>query len=196
MINVLLVDDQHIVRQGIASLLNLSDEVLVLAEAESGEAALTFLAKAVPDIVLMDIRMPGMNGVETLIEMRERNIHCPTILLTSFEDTDLVQKGLAVGAVASLLKDVTIDELLRVIKTYASNGQKIRAKESPDNNFNTLTPRESQVLRLISQGLCNKEIATQLGLSTGTVKNHTSNIFSKLGVRDRIQAALKYNHHS
>lgn len=208
MISVFLVDDQTLVRQGVRSLLELSDEIKVVAEASDGREAMSAIPQVKPDVVLMDMRMPEMNGLETIKVLASRNMLPPTIILTTFDDDEFVLEGISAGAKGYLLKDVSLDELVTAVKTVAEGGslvkpvvtQRLRDRiasspstvdygslEAPD----PLTDRELEILRLMAGGYSNKEIASTLHVAEGTVKNHVSNVLSKLGVRDRTRAVLK-----
>lgn len=206
MISVLLVDDQTLVRQGIRSLLELSDEIRVVAEAADGAQAVEIIPQAKPDVVLLDLRMPGLSGIDVLNTLAERGQQPPTIILTTFDDDQLVLAGLKAGARGYLLKDVSLDQLVDAVKTVAAGGSLIApvvtqrllsGLERMHNDFTSLdqpdplTERETEILRLMAGGYSNKEIANSLGVAEGTVKNHVSNILSKLGVRDRTRAVLK-----
>jgi DNA-binding NarL/FixJ family response regulator len=206
MIRVFLVDDQTLVRQGVRSLLELSDAVTVIGESADGEQALIAIPQAKPDVVLLDMRMPIKSGLDVLNGLAQRNVLPPTIILTTFDDDQLVIAGLKAGARGYLLKDVSLDQLVHAIKTVAAGGSlvkpavterlmqglahletKFASLEQPD----PLTDRETEILRLMASGFSNKEVARSLDVAEGTVKNHVSNILSKLGVRDRTRAVLK-----
>jgi len=206
MIKVMLVDDQNLVRKGVRSLLELSEEIDVCAEAPDGAEAVRMIPDVQPDVVLLDMRMPGMNGVEVLRQLKAADELPPTIILTTFDDDELVLAGIRNGAKGYLLKDVSLDELVGAIKTVADGGsivkpavteRLLKGLEKLDNDFSSLdrpdplTERETEILRLMAGGYSNKEIASSLGVAEGTVKNHVSNILSKLGVRDRTRAVLK-----
>ena len=206
MIQVCLVDDQTLVRQGIRSLLELSDNIRIVAEASDGRQAVELIPEIRPDVVLMDMRMPVMSGLEALQHMAAEGSLRPTIILTTFDDDQLVLSGLKAGARGYLLKDVSLDQLVDAIQTVASGGSLVQPAvtqrllsglEAMHNDFTSLdrpdplTERETEILRLMAGGYSNKEIANSLGVAEGTVKNHVSNILSKLGVRDRTRAVLK-----
>lgn len=206
LIKVVLVDDQTLVRQGIRSLLELSDNIRVVAEAADGSQAVEMIPRIAPDVVLMDLRMPVMSGLEALQHMAAEGTLRPTIILTTFDDDQLVLAGLKAGARGYLLKDVSLDQLVNAIQTVASGGSLVQPAvtqrllsglEAMHNEFTSLdrpdplTERETEILRLMAGGYSNKEIANSLGVAEGTVKNHVSNILSKLGVRDRTRAVLK-----
>jgi len=206
LIRVLLVDDQTLVRQGVRSLLELSDNIRVVAEAADGKQAIEMIPRIAPDVVLMDMRMPVMSGLEALQYLAEHGQLRPTIILTTFDDDQLVLAGLKAGARGYLLKDVSLEQLVDAIQTVAAGGSLVQPAvtqrlltglEGMHNDFTSLdrpdplTERETEILRLMAGGYSNKEIANSLGVAEGTVKNHVSNILSKLGVRDRTRAVLK-----
>ncbi|MCQ4163370.1 response regulator [Tahibacter harae] len=206
MISVLLVDDQTLVRQGIRSLLELSDDIRVIAEAADGAQAVELIPQKKPDVVLLDLRMPGMSGIDVLNALAQANQLPATIILTTFDDDQLVLAGLKAGARGYMLKDVSLDQLVNAVKTVAAGGSQVvpvatqrlySGLERMQNDFvsldrpDPLTDRETEILRLMASGYSNKEIANSLGVAEGTVKNHVSNILSKLGVRDRTRAVLK-----
>jgi DNA-binding NarL/FixJ family response regulator len=206
MIEVCLVDDQTLVRQGIRSLLELSDSIRVVAEAGDGMQAVETIPRVKPDVVLLDMRMPGMSGLDVLNALAGTNQLPPTIILTTFDDDQLVLAGLKAGARGYLLKDVSLDQLVDAVRTVAAGGSLVApvvtqrllsGLERMQNEFTSLdrpdplTDRETEILRLMAGGYSNKEIANSLGVAEGTVKNHVSNILSKLGVRDRTRAVLK-----
>ena len=206
MISVCLVDDQTLVRQGVKSLLDLSEDIRVCAEAADGAQAVEMIPRTKPDVVLLDMRMPGMSGLDVLNALRDRNELPPTIILTTFDDDQLVLAGMKAGARGYLLKDVSLEQLVDAVRTVATGGSLVKpvvtqrllqGLEHMQNNFasldrpDPLTERETEILRLMAGGYSNKEIANSLGVAEGTVKNHVSNILSKLGVRDRTRAVLK-----
>lgn len=206
MIRVCLVDDQTLVRQGVRSLLELSDNIEVIGEASDGQQGIELIAREQPDVVLMDMRMPVMSGLDALHEMAKRGNMPPTIILTTFDDDQLVLAGIKAGARGYLLKDVSLEQLVGAIQTVADGGSLVQPAvtqrllsglEHMHNDFvsldkpDPLTERETEILRLMAGGFSNKEIANSLHVAEGTVKNHVSNILSKLGVRDRTRAVLK-----
>ncbi|HUD43436.1 MAG: response regulator transcription factor [Dokdonella sp.] len=206
MISVCLVDDQNLVRQGIRSLLELSDAIRVVAEASDGAQAVATIPEVKPDVVLLDMRMPGMSGLDVLNALAPRGLLPPTIILTTFDDDQLVLAGLKAGARGYLLKDVSLEQLVDAVKVVAAGGSLVApvvtqrlltGLERMNNDFTSLdrpdplTERETEILRLMAGGYSNKEIAGSLNVAEGTVKNHVSNILSKLGVRDRTRAVLK-----
>ena len=206
MINVMLVDDQNLVRKGVRSLLELSDEIEVVAEAADGQEAMDMMPSVDPDVVLLDMRMPGKSGIDVLKELSERDALPPTLILTTFDDDELVLAGIRYGAKGYLLKDVALADLVSAVKTVAEGGsivkpaitqRLLKGLEHMHNEFSSLeqpdplTDRETEILRLMAGGYSNKEIANSLDVAEGTVKNHVSNILSKMGVRDRTRAVLK-----
>ncbi len=206
LIRVVLVDDQTLVRQGIRSLLELSDNIRIVAEASDGKQAIELIPQVAPDVVLMDMRMPELSGLEALQWFAANGTIWPTIILTTFDDDDLVLAGIRAGARGYLLKDVSLEQLVGAIEAVAAGGTLVQpvvtqrllsGLERMHNDFTSLdrpdplTDRETEILRLMAGGYSNKEIASSLGVAEGTVKNHVSNILSKLGVRDRTRAVLK-----
>ncbi len=202
----MLVDDQTLVRQGVRSLLSLAEGIEVVAEASDGRQAVEMVPEVRPDVVLMDMRMPVMSGLEALQALARDGQLPPTIILTTFDDDQLVLAGLKVGAKGFLLKDVSLEQLVNAIQTVAVGGSLVQPAmsqrllsglEHMRNQFvsldqpDPLTERETEILRLMAGGFSNKEIANSLGVAEGTIKNHVSNILSKLGVRDRTRAVLK-----
>ncbi|WP_036138967.1 response regulator [Novilysobacter defluvii] len=205
-VRVMLVDDQTLVRQGVRSLLSLAEGIEVVAEASDGRQAVEMVPEVRPDVVLMDMRMPVMSGLEALQALARDGQLPPTIILTTFDDDQLVLAGLKVGAKGFLLKDVSLEQLVNAIQTVAAGGSLVQPAmsqrllsglEHMRNQFvsldqpDPLTERETEILRLMAGGFSNKEIANSLGVAEGTIKNHVSNILSKLGVRDRTRAVLK-----
>jgi DNA-binding NarL/FixJ family response regulator len=206
MIKVMLVDDQNLVRKGVRSLLELSEEIEVVAEAADGKEAIRTIPEIRPDVVLLDMRMPEMSGLEVLLALSEAGTLPPTIILTTFDDDEMVLAGIKAGARGYLLKDVSLAELVNAIKTVAQGGSMVKPAvtqrllkglENLKTDFSSLdrpdplTDRETEILRLMAGGYSNKEIANSLGVAEGTIKNHVSNILSKMGVRDRTRAVLK-----
>jgi DNA-binding NarL/FixJ family response regulator len=205
-IGVGLVDDQTLMRQGLRRLLELSQDIRVAVEAADGEEALRVLSQSQPDVLLLDVRMPKRSGIDVLRELRATGHEIPTILLTTFSDDSAALEGIRAGAKGFLLKDVSFEQLTEAIRTVAAGGTLIRPAVTervtrgigvlkPDvdglDRPDALTPRETEVLRLMAGGYSNREIAEALGTAEGTVKNHASVILSKLGVRDRTRAVLK-----
>jgi len=206
MIRVMLVDDQNLVRKGVRSLLELSEEIEVIAEAPDGAEAIRTIPDIGPDVVLLDMRMPGKSGLDVLQQLSSDGTLPPTIILTTFDDDEMVLAGIKAGAKGFLLKDVSLEELVGAVKTVANGGsmvkpavsqrllkglENMRTEFSSLDRPDPLTERETEILRLMAGGYSNKEIANSLGVAEGTVKNHVSNILSKMGVRDRTRAVLK-----
>ena len=210
MIRVMLVDDQNLVREGIKSLLNLAGHIDIVGEAGDGEEALSLFAPLAPDVVLLDIRMPKLDGVSTLKQMKDTGIDIPGIILTTFDDHELVLNAIRAGARGFLLKDVSLESLVeaidcvhrgetmiqpavteRVIKGFTELQKDGGSRVEKDPVQDPLTQREIEILRLMAGGYSNKEISRAIFKSEGTIKNHVSNILAKLGVRDRTRAVLK-----
>jgi len=206
MIKVMLVDDQNLVRKGVRSLLELSEEIAVVAEASDGKEAIRTIPQVKPDVVLLDMRMPAMSGLDVLLALSAAGTLPPTIILTTFDDDEMVLAGIKAGARGYLLKDVSLEELVNAVRTVAQGGSMIKPAvtqrllqglENLKTDFSSLdrpdplTDRETEILRLMAGGYSNKEIANSLGVAEGTIKNHVSNILSKMGVRDRTRAVLK-----
>jgi DNA-binding NarL/FixJ family response regulator len=209
MIRVCIVDDQTLVRQGIRSLLGLASDIEVVAEASDGDEALDAIEKHAPDVVLLDIRMPKKDGLAVLDDLSKRAGAPPCLVLTTFDDDDLVLRGIARGARGYLLKDVTLEQLTAAIRTIADGGSMInpavtervlRGIERLGAGFEALpvpdplTKREIEILGMMAAGYSNREIAKACFVAEGTVKNHISSILSKLGVRDRTRAVLRALH--
>ncbi|GEK79423.1 response regulator [Agrococcus baldri] len=205
-IRVLVVDDQHIVRKGIRSLLALSDEVAVVGDCADGDAALTMLAQTPVDVLLLDLQMPVRDGIATLEAMRERGIEVPTLVLTTFDDDEIVLSALRAGARGYLLKDVTLEQLLSGVRALATGGTLLhpamtsrllasspspRRSLEPPHPTTPLSERELDVLRLAAAGWSNRQIARGLHLAEGTVKNRMSSVLLKLGAPDRTNAVLR-----
>lgn len=207
-IRLLLIDDQRLMRDGLRTILELEEDFEIVGEAADGQAGLDAYAALEPDVVLMDIRMPGMDGVEATRRMVERWPEARVIILTTFDDDEYIFEGLRVGALGYLLKDVSGDELAQAIRKVAAGGALIEpsvarkvlaefarletaSRPLNDGLADPLSERELEVLQLLGQGLSNKQIAAELYLAEGTIKNYVSNILDKLGVSDRTQAALR-----
>ena len=208
MIRVCLVDDQALVRSGLKALLGLLGDIEVIAEASDGEEALAVVASSKPDVLLLDVRMPKLNGVQVVEALASRAILPPTLLLTTFEDDSALIHGVKAGARGYLLKGASPETLLEAIRAVAGGGSYlfaplvsdiaragIRKSNSWDDDvpelLEPLTERELEILRLMASGIGNREIAEALALREGTVKNHVSSIFSKMGVTDRTKAVLR-----
>ncbi|MDO6692773.1 response regulator transcription factor [Aliiglaciecola sp. 3_MG-2023] len=207
-INVMVVDDQTLVREGIKSLLSLAPEINIVAEAADGKSALEVISTQKPDVVLMDIRMPVMNGIEAVEALNQCNEvkNPPVIMLTTFDDHQLVIQAIQAGAKGFLLKDVSLETLVdaiakvhagetliqpsitqRVVKTLQDKQSTFESSDIPI----PLSAKEVEILRLIAAGCSNREISEVVFKSEGTVKNQVSNVLEKLGVRDRTRAVLK-----
>jgi DNA-binding NarL/FixJ family response regulator len=204
MIKVLLADDQQLIRQGIRILLEQEPDVEVVGEAADGMEALRLCRDTKPDVVLMDVQMPGMDGVECTRQLTKAYPEIGVIILTTFDDDDYIFDGLRAGARGYLLKDVSSADLAAAVRTVAAGDALIqpsisrrvisefaRLSGTTSSLIETLTPRELDVLHALADGLSNLEIAQKLVITEGTVKNHVSNLLAKLEVRDRTQAVLK-----
>ena len=205
-IRVLLVDDQYLIREGIASLLELEDAVEVVGMAVNGKDAIAKATDLKPNIILMDVRMPEMNGVEATIKIRQAVTSCQVIMLTTFDDEEYIVQSLLAGACGYLMKDIPPKDLVQAVKLAHAGvyqlapevaGKLVGALQNKQNAGKTpapidtpLTMRELEVLKLIAKGTTNKGIALALKVSEGTVKNHVSNILMRLNLRDRTQAAI------
>ena len=201
MIRVCLADDQALFRSGVRALLGLFPGISVVAEAEEGEAAVAKVLECKPDVLLLDVRMPRLNGVEVLAALARESALPPTLLLTTFEDDAALIGGIRAGARGFLLKGTTPDTLVEAIRTVAAGGTFLHAALTPSTNVadmrvpplsaaDPLTVREREVLSLMTNGLANTQIAAALRLGEGTVRNHVSSILAKLGVSDRTKAVL------
>jgi DNA-binding NarL/FixJ family response regulator len=207
-INILIVDDQSLVREGIASLLAIQPGINILGTAENGQEAVRFVQQEQPDVILMDIRMPVMDGIAAAEAILKENPSQIILMLTTLEDDEYIVKSLKAGAKGYLLKDMLAADLAHAIQSaqrgvfqmapsvagrLANLGNEKEDKSEKDENAERiaeLTPRELDVLKLLATGATNKEIAQQLYLSEGTVKNIVSNIFTCLGTHDRVQTAI------
>ncbi|MER7129475.1 response regulator transcription factor [Streptosporangium saharense] len=214
-VRVLVVDDQELVREGIASLLGIQPGLTVVGTARDGQEAVRRALELTPDVVLMDVRMPGADGVEAVAVLRQRMPRCRVVMLTTFDDEEYVVRALAAGAAGYLLKDLPAADLAgavrlagagvtqldssvarRLASTLACAGEVPTTVEpGAGEEAAALTGREIEVLRLVAVGSTNREIASRLFLSEGTVKNHISRILGRLGLRDRTQAALYARDH-
>jgi len=206
-IRILLADDQALFREGLRMLLSAQPDVEVVGEAANGQEALHLAAKLRPQIVLMDMRMPILDGVEATRRLREMQPDCRVIVLTTFDDDELVFEGLRAGAVGYLLKAVSSPRLLEAIhavargesilepsvtaKVVAEFARLANQAARPQALAIPLSDRETEVLRLVVTGATNREIAATLVIAEGTVRNHMTNILDKLEVSDRTQAAVK-----
>jgi DNA-binding NarL/FixJ family response regulator len=208
-IRVLLVDDQALFREGLETLLSVHQDIQVVGQASNGQEAVEVAAQVQPDVVLMDVRMPIVNGVQATRRLKQALPQCRVIVLTTFDDDEYVFDALRAGAAGYLLKDVPSARLVEAIRATArgesilepSVAAKVIAEFTRVSSMvpaaqmeqlvEPLSERELEILGLIARGASNKEIADQLFIAEGTVKNHVTHILGKLGVRDRTQAALK-----
>ncbi len=207
-IRLLLVDDQRLLRDGLRTLFELEPDLEVVGEAGQGREALAAYAELNPDVVLMDVRMPEMDGVEATRRLVDRWPQARVIILTTFDDDEYVIEGLRAGALGYLLKDVSGQELAEAIREVMRGGALIEpsvarkvltefARIAPPTGqarvslSEPLSSREQEVVKLLSEGLTNREIANQLHLAEGTVKNYVTSILGKIDARDRTQAALR-----
>lgn len=202
-ITILLVDDHAIVRQGVRAFLDAHAEFTVVGEADSGSAALKLVEEHIPDVVLMDLVMPGMDGVEATRQVKTISPRSQVVVLTSYHEDEHIFPALQAGALSYTLKDVDMEELADVVRKAALKEpwlhprvaarvlQELHGRmKDKVNPFTTLTTRELEVLKLIADGLSNSEITEHLVISLHTVKGHVSNILSKLHLADRTQAAV------
>ncbi|PXW75559.1 LuxR family two component transcriptional regulator [Alteromonas sp. I10] len=203
---LILVEDQMLVREGIKSLLGLDDSVVVVGEYENGQQLIDSENALNCDVILMDIRMPKLSGIDTLLALRDKGIKTPVLMLTTFDDHELVNGAMRAGAKGYLLKDVSLETLVDTI-TQIKNGKTLiqpavtekvlqglkglNVEFESFENPEPLTEKEVEILRLIAAGYSNKEIADAMFKSTGTIKNQVSSVMAKLGVRDRTRAVLK-----
>ena len=201
-IRVLIVDDHAVVRQGLKAFLRVQDDIEFVGEAADGDEAVTQARSVQPDVILMDLVMPGMDGVETMRQLSAAGVDSKVIVLTSFAEDEQVLAAVKAGAAGYLLKDVQPQELGNAIRTvHAGDAQlhpsiasklmrEVAAAGSRHKEADALTARELDVLKALARGMSNKEIAAELGVAEKTVKTHVSSILRKLQVADRTQAAL------
>ena len=201
-ISVLLVDDHAVVRQGLRAFLDVQDDIEVVGEAADGDEAVRAVEQLVPDVVLMDLVMPGRNGVAALRELRARSPSTRVLVLTSFADGDKIVAAVKAGAAGYLLKDVHPQELAEAIRrvhggevslhpsVVARLMQEVASSDARAGAPDALTAREIEVLQQLARGRSNREIGLELGIAEKTVKTHVSNILQKLQLADRTQAAL------
>lgn len=203
-ISLIITDDHGLVRQGIRAFLELQEDLTVIGEADSGDAAVKMAAELAPDVVLMDLVMPGIGGVEATRQVKQVSPHSQIIVLTSYHEDEYIFPALRAGAISYVLKDVGPDELADAVRKAARGEsvlhprvaarvvQELRGTRQGDtpNLFTELSEREIEVLRLIADGRSNAEIANELTISEKTVKGHVSNILGKLHRLDRTQAAV------
>lgn len=207
MIRVMLVDDHEMVRMGLAAYLSTEEDIEVIAEASSGEEGVRLAQQLAPDVILMDLVMEGIGGVEATRRVREQCPSCKVIVLTSFIDDEKVYPVIEAGAFSYLLKTSRASEIARAIRAAVVGEPVLESRVAGKimarfrhgqeaNPHEQLTPRELEVLKLIGQGRSNQEIADELIIGIKTVKTHVSNILSKLGVEDRTQAAIYVHKHN
>jgi DNA-binding NarL/FixJ family response regulator len=205
-ITVLIGDDQRLFREALRTLLDLYPNIKVVGEAANGEEILSLVEKLNPQVVLMDLKMPVLDGVASTYRLKAKYPNMQVIILTTFDDDDYIFEALRAGALGYLLKDSEAEKLVEAIE-LASKGEsflqpviaakvvaefaRLSSKKRSESLVEVLSGRENEILRHIGEGASNKEIATQLFIAEGTVKNHISNILSKLGVRDRTQALIR-----
>ncbi|GAB4418559.1 MAG: response regulator transcription factor [Anaerolineales bacterium] len=201
---IIICDDQAVVRDGLEMLLNLEKDIQVIGTAQDGAEAVELVSKYQPDLVLMDLKMPGMNGIEATRQIRAKFPHVKVLVLTTYDDDEWVFDAIRAGASGYLLKDTPREKVVEAIRGTAEGksfvdpgvagkliGQVAKGQTQPASLLtDKLTERETDVLRLLAKGLNNAEIAGQLYLSEGTVRNHVSAILDKLNVSDRTQAAV------
>ncbi len=196
-IRVMIVDDHLMVRDGLRVFLSVYDDIKVVAEADDGEQAIALCRGVMPEVVLMDLLMPNMDGIEATRRIRSEDDSIQVIALTSFAEQELVEKAFRAGAISYLMKDVHSDKLAETIREAKRGRSTIdsaaaqalvasTAEEIPKGEI--LTPREREILVMLTEGKTNKDIANQLSLSEGTVRFHVSNILSKMGVNNRTEA--------
>jgi DNA-binding NarL/FixJ family response regulator len=204
MIKVIICDDQAIIRDGLEMLLKLEKDIEVVGQAQDGDEAVEMVKKALPDLVLMDLKMPGMNGIEATRQIRANYPQVKVLVLTTYDDDEWVFDAIRAGASGYLLKDTPREEVIKAIKGTALGKSfvdptvagkllhHVAGKQAQPTTLLTdkLTGREADVLRLVARGFTNADIADRLHLSEGTVRNHVSAIFAKLEVADRTQAAV------
>ena len=204
MIHVFIADDQLLVRQGIRTLLEMDPEISVVGEAGDGNETIALVPTLVIDALLLDIRMPHQSGIEVLRELSAKKALPPTLILTTFDDSNIVLDGIRAGARGFMLKDVSYHQLIAAIRAVAGGATVFQPavterllRLADQVHVDSLTPlealttREIEVVRLMAGGYSNREIAYALGTADGTIKNHVSSILAKFGVRDRTRAVLK-----
>lgn len=196
--DVLIVDDHFVVREGLKLILETNDSFRIAGEAENGEVALQLIEERKPDVILMDLNMPILSGLETIKELNRRKISIPIIILTTYNEDDLMMQGIELGAKGYLLKDTNREDLFRTIDT-AIRGETIisatlmkklfSSKQPPSQQSKTiLTDKEKSILQAAAKGNRNKDIAMHMGIAERTVKAHLTNIYNKLGVNSRTEA--------
>jgi two-component system NarL family response regulator len=193
-IRIMIADDHPVVREGFGAMLETEPDMTVVAQARSGEEALELFRRERPDVTLMDLRMPGMNGVDAILAIRREFPNGRFIVLTTYDGDEDIYRALEAGAQAYLLKDMFCDEILAAIRAVHAGQRRIPAavgtRLAERMSGLDLSRREHQVLELVAKGRSNKEIATDLEITEATVKGHLTNILSKLNVTDRTQAVI------
>ncbi|MDY8025504.1 response regulator transcription factor [Paenibacillus polymyxa] len=200
---ILIVDDHWVVREGLKLVLETNDSYEVVGEAEEGATAIALIEELQPDVILMDLYMPQMSGLETMKALKEKQNETPVIILTTYNEDDLMIQGLSLGAKGYLLKDTSRENLFRTIESalrgetllqpeitarvFAKTSEKV-VKSEQHEDTSTLTEKERNILQSVAQGLRSKEIALDMGISERTVKAHLTNIYNKLGVDSRSEA--------
>jgi len=209
MINVLIVDDQELIRQSLEIMLSSKKQINVIGSACNGREAVSMTRKLKPDIILMDIRMPEVDGIECIKIIKEYYPEIKIIVLTTFDDDEYIYESLKYGANGFLLKGISVDELVNNIETVYKGGALIEPKiaskilslfsqlarsdfasKVEDKDLESLSVNELRIIKYIGQGLSNKEITNKMNFSEGTIRNYISNILNKLGLRDRTQIAI------
>ncbi|MDP1547843.1 MAG: response regulator transcription factor [Anaerolineales bacterium] len=199
MLKIIIADDHQVVRRGLTLTIDAEKDMRVVGEAQNGAGALALIKKHKPDVVLMDLQMPEMNGVDALKRIRPEYPNLPILILTTFSDDAHVHAALRAGASGFLLKEMNGDDLVAAIRGAAQGKPQLHPEVArrlmarapmPDDPFDSLTERERGILKLLAHGKSNKEIAGELILTEMTVKGYVSDLFAKLGVNDRTQAAL------
>ena len=202
MIKVMLADDHVLIREGIRQLLEFDGTIEVIEEVNDGDECLEKLSNVMPDLLLLDINMPNKNGVEVLAEIRKKNLPIKVLMLTVHNEVDYLIKAIDIGVDGYIVKDSGSSELKKAINSIMSGenyiqpnlipalNKRLVARDSDKDKIDLLTSREMEVLIQVANGMFNKEIANSLGISERTVKNHVSNIFKKIDVNDRTQAAV------
>ncbi len=199
MIRVVIVDDHAVVRSGLQSLLDTAEGITVVGAATDGSEAIEVVGSATPDVVLMDLSMPGVDGVEATAAITQAHPEVAVVVLTSFSEPSRITAALEAGAIGYQLKDAAPDDLIAAVRAAAAGGAPLDPRAArvlldrrapAAQGMAALSAREQEVLRLVTAGLANKQIARRLGIAERTVKAHLTNIFGRIGVTDRTQAAL------